>query len=345
MASILSGATAQNEYEVLTAASGYEALRQVLRHDFAVILLDVKMPGMDGFETAEAIHLHPSSARVPIIFITAHFADEMRRLEGYETGAVDYLLTPVVPKILCAKVSVFVQLAKQRMELQEKTRELASLNSTLQMQRLQDLERANAQLQAEIIERKKAEQQAQELATKDPLTGLLNRRSLTEHLERAIIHAERHQEPLALLFLDLDKFKLINDSFGHQVGDELLVQVADRLSSSVRKSDLVARLGGDEFIVLIEGCKTPDVAQQVANKITDAIAAPCQIGGQTLCTATSIGIAMYPRDGQSADILMKCADTAMYAAKQQRRRTPEDYAPAPRIIDLLRDAVPSSVKG
>jgi signal transduction histidine kinase len=138
-----------NDYRVITARSGEEALRQVLNHDFAVILLDVSMPGMDGFETAEAIHSHPRSVSVPIIFITAHYADEMNRLKAYQKGAVDYLFTPIIPQILQTKVSVFVELARNNLQLQRQKLELEKLNFDLQEQRKQDLDHINERRLAE----------------------------------------------------------------------------------------------------------------------------------------------------------------------------------------------------
>ncbi len=319
--SLLSRAPEGNDYDVITAVSGEEALRQVLRHEFAVILLDVSMPGMDGFETAEAIHSHPRSGAIPIIFITAHYADEIYRLRGYQRGAVDYLLTPVIPQILRAKVSVFIELAKKNLQLRMRTEELAELNRDLQVQRVQDLKRINATLEAEIIERRQAEERAHGLATRDPLTGLLNRRSLIERLEDAIARASRHKRGLSLLFLDMDRFKTINDTLGHDVGDELLLQVAQRISDSVRESDMVARLGGDEFVVLMEGPSSYEGAAEVAKKIIHASTNSYNIGPHSLKTSVSIGISMYPQDGTTVQTLMKNADLAMYHAKQHCRGT------------------------
>ena len=142
LSSLLARWSEDNGCEVLTARSGEEALRQVLQHDFAVILLDVNMPGMDGFETAEAIHSRPRSAAIPIIFITAYLADEMHRLKGYEKGAVDYLFTPVIPQMLQAKVGVFVAMARKTLELQNhaealrnRTRELSAVNERLELEK------------------------------------------------------------------------------------------------------------------------------------------------------------------------------------------------------------------
>lgn len=314
--SLLSEAADQHVYELLTAGSGKEALRQVLLHEFAVILLDVSMPGMDGFETAEAIHSHPRSAGVPIIFITAHYADEINRLKAYQKGAADYLFTPVIPQILQAKVAVFVEMTKKNILLRKKSEQLARLNQDLRVQRLQDLERINAELEQEIKDRKQAESRAHELSTRDALTNLVNRRALIQQLEHAVATSDRSGAGFALLFLDLDKFKQINDSYGHEAGDELLRQVSARLTAAVRVADVVARLGGDEFVVLIEGRAAAANAARVARKIELACALPFEIGSNRLKTAASIGIAIYPQDGANAQALMKNADTAMYHAKQ-----------------------------
>ena len=317
--SVLVRKDAETDFDVLTAQSGEEALRHVLQQQFAVILLDVSMPGMDGFETAQIIHSHPRSAAVPIIFVTAHYADEMHRLKGYQKGAVDYLFTPIIPQILQNKVAVFVELAKKNLLLQRQAEELAELNRDLQVQRVKDLQEANAALAAEIVERRQAEERAHGLATRDPLTGLYNRRSLMERLDQAIARANRAGGSLAILFLDMDRFKSINDTLGHDVGDQLLIQVASRISGAVRESDVVARLGGDEFVVLMEALPDYPDAAAVARKIVQANAAPCDIASHVLKTSVSIGISVYPQHGDTVQLLMKHADLAMYHAKQQAR--------------------------
>ena len=323
--SLLVSPDGDSAYELLTAASGHEALRQVLMHEFAVLLLEWNMPGRDGFETADAIHSHPRSAAVPIIFITAYDADEMHRLQAYQKGAVDYLLTPVIPQILQTKVSVFVALSRNNLELQAKTEELSTLYQDLRVQRLQDLERINAELGLEVAERKLAEARVHALSIRDALTGLVNRRALIQQLEHAVAHAERHHGEFALLFLDLDRFKGVNDLFGHDAGDELLRQVAARLLAAVRAADVVARLGGDEFVVLLEGAGAASNAALVARKIEQANAQPFEIGGQRIYTSSSIGIGLYPQDGASAAILLRNADTAMYHAKHRRRGSIEYF--------------------
>ena len=325
VAALLDGAAQRQHFEVVTAGSGEQALRELLEHEFAVILLDVNMPGLDGFETARLIHGRPRSASTPIIFLTAHRADEFDRIKGYEAGAADYLFTPLVPQMLQAKVSVFVELFRQRRELEQKAASLADLNRELQVQRLEDLERANAALQTEVTERRAAEKRAHELAIRDTLTGLFNRRSLSDRLEHAIATAVRQNDRLALLFLDLDRFKHVNDSLGHDKGDELLKQVARRLRAVVREADTVARLGGDEFVVLLENLHDKESAAEVATKICATLANPFQLGRGAIKVSASVGIGLYPEDGASGSVLMKNADLAMYEAKQQGRNGHQFY--------------------
>ncbi len=319
--SMLTGDAGRLGYELVRAPSAAAALRHVLKHDFAVILLDIDMPDMDGFDAAAAIHSHPRSSAVPIIFVTAHYGDELHRLRAYQQGAVDYLFTPLIPQVVQAKVAVFVELSKKTIQLREQAEALQRLNQDLQVQRLRDLEQANRELELEVAERKGAELRAHELSIRDVLTGLVNRRSLIEHLEHAVASADRRHSEFALLFLDLDKFKQINDSFGHDVGDELLRQVAARLSAAVRVADVVARLGGDEFVVLIEGKDSAGNAARVARKIASAHARPFAIAPHRIHTTTSIGIAIYPQDGANARALMKSADLAMYQAKAERGKS------------------------
>ena len=185
------------------------------------------------------------------------------------------------------------------------------------------------------------------LAQFDPLTGLANRSLLWDRLDHAIVRARREGEIVTLMFVDLDDFKAVNDQYGHGTGDALLKNVAERLEGAVRESDTVARLGGDEFTVMLEGQHRPEFAGIVAQKLLDALAVPYRIGGREIFMTASIGIVVYPLDGDVVDDLVRDADTAMYAAKQAGRNnfqffTPELRAQTTerlRLIDSLRRAL------
>ena len=157
------------------------------------------------------------------------------------------------------------------------------------------------------------------MAHHDMLTGLSNRVSLKDRLEHALALARRESSRVALLFIDLDRFKSINDTLGHHVGDELLIAVSQRLRQCVRESDLVARLGGDEFVVMLPGLDQSAAAASVAEKIVASIGEPYLIGAHTLYTTPSVGIAIYPEDGADGESLMRNADAAMYHAKSAGR--------------------------
>ncbi len=191
--------------------------------------------------------------------------------------------------------------------------------------RTSELSAANQQLQAEVFERLQAEQRIWHVAHHDGLTGLPNRTLLHDRLEQALTQAERQGQRAAVIFLDLDRFKTINDTLGHAIGDELLKHVAARLSAVIRAVDTVSRLGGDEFVVVMTGIAGPHDAAVVAQKIIDSLAPAVQIEGHTLRATPSLGIALFPEDGVQALQLMKNADTAMYHAKARGRNTYEFF--------------------
>ena len=171
----------------------------------------------------------------------------------------------------------------------------------------------------DITERKVAEAQISQLAYHDALTGLINRFSLQSQLEQALHMAHREQRALAVIFLDLDRFKIINDTLGHAVGDDLLREVAKRLRGSVRDSDIVARLGGDEFVVVLTEVENATAAARLADKILHTLVQHYRIGKNELHSTASLGLAFYPDDGADGETLMKNADTAMYHAKSLGR--------------------------
>ena len=172
---------------------------------------------------------------------------------------------------------------------------------------------------SDITQRKQAEQKIEHMAHHDPLTNLLNRFSLTERLSQALGLARRSERHLAVIFLDLDRFKTINDSLGHHVGDLLLYEVAGRLSESVRSSDIVSRLGGDEFVIVVPQVQSGIAVAHIVSKIQTSLSRSFLLDGHELHITPSIGVSVFPHDGESVEELMKNADAAMYHAKSQGR--------------------------
>lgn len=197
---------------------------------------------------------------------------------------------------------------------------------------------------SDITERKASEDHVRHLAHHDALTNLPNRTLLMERLSHALAHAHRHSQMVAVMFLDLDRFKNINDTLGHAVGDQLLKSVAERLSECVREDDTVARLGGDEFVIILEGVSSIQDVAGVAQKLINALERPVILERQEMFVTTSIGISVYPDDGDSADILIKHADTAMYRAKEQGRNNGQFYTADMNELALERLTMENSLR-
>lgn len=196
------------------------------------------------------------------------------------------------------------------------------------MSLMQQLEAVNLTLQDEIVERKSAEEHARTLAHYDPLTGLPNRLLMRERLGRAILHAQRTHNRLAVLFIDLDHFKNINDSLGHTVGDDFLKTVGACLLESIRENDTVSRTGGDEFVIILPDIHDPQDTLHVTHNIMQALNKPVILNRETFHISASIGISIYPEDGVDVETLIKHADTAMYAAKDLGRGQHQFFIPA-----------------
>jgi diguanylate cyclase (GGDEF)-like protein len=292
---------------LIEASSGNEALVLCLDQKFALILLDVNMPDMDGFEVAQLLGEAEQLKDTPIIFVTAAYADDLARLKGYRSGAVDYIAKPINDTILKSKVRVFLELYAARMQLQRALDELAQRNH---------------QLQVEIAERQRVETMVRHQATHDMLTGLPNRVLFHDRLHTAIQRAQRQKQNFALVLLDIDGFKEVNDQHGHPAGDALLQQIAERLLAQLRESDTVARLGGDEFALILENISESQQALQICQKLCEVLGAPyaLAVGDATVDVkvSASIGLAPY-RDNHRAnddEQLIKTADNAMYEAKR-----------------------------
>jgi diguanylate cyclase (GGDEF)-like protein len=251
-------------------------------HRYDLILLDIQMPHMDGFEVMEALREIEDGGYLPVLALTAQQAHKLRALKA---GAKDFITKPFdVDEVLMR------------------------VHNMLEVRLLHSQAREHAKL----LER---------VALQDPLTGLANRRLLPERVWMAIAHARRNKSAMAVLYLDLDGFKEVNDTLGHAAGDVLLKIVAHRLVGAVREEDTVARLGGDEFMVALWQVIGVDDTAMVAAKLIDAISQPYVINGRTVTVTTSVGAGIYPIDGENVDDLMNSADSALYEAKRAGKNT------------------------
>ncbi|BFI96945.1 MAG: diguanylate cyclase [Rhodanobacter sp.] len=291
--------------ELVEATSGNEALALCLEHAFALILLDVNMPDMDGFEVATLLGETEQLRDTPIIFVTAAHADDLNRLKGYSSGAVDYIAKPINDAILRSKVRVFLDLYSARMQLR---------------QTLAELSERNRLLQEEIAERQRVEAQVRHQATHDMLTGLPNRALFHERLRDAVAPSTADGRSFALAMVDIDGFKAVNDTHGHPVGDALLKAIAGRLREHVRADDTVARLGGDEFALILEDATELPLLLQRCQQLCDTLAVPYPLtgsAGEVLArVSASIGIALWRPGMTSDEALIQAADHALYDAKR-----------------------------
>ncbi len=276
------------DVEIITAHCGNDALSLAVQHNFAVILLDINMPEMDGFEVASYLKTLDETKNIPIIFVTAVHHDSGSILQGYQAGAVDYVTKPITPEILISKINIFINLWSLKTGLEQ-----------------------------EIDLRKSAEQEIEYLAQHDALTHLPNRRQIRSVLDTALDRSRRSAAPFAVLFLDLDGFKKINDEFGHEAGDYILNQVSQRFKTQIRSFDTVGRYGGDEFIILLMDIENSLCLNYKLKQLIATIAQPFQFEGQSLHIGVSIGVATYPAHGENADELLNHADAAMYLAKKE----------------------------
>ncbi|MGH6902008.1 MAG: putative bifunctional diguanylate cyclase/phosphodiesterase, partial [Geminicoccaceae bacterium] len=195
------------------------------------------------------------------------------------------------------------------------------------------------------IERHRAERRLAEMARFDQLTGLANRVLFRDYLIKTLARADRHHQLVAVMLLDLDRFKTINDTHGHEAGDRLLKQMAQRLKASVRESDLVARLGGDEFTVVMDGLSDPSVIASFAARILEVIRQPVRLGRSEVATSASIGISVYPTDVDNIDELLASADAAMYRAKERGADRFHFYTVAMRVRAAKRLELENGLRG
>jgi diguanylate cyclase (GGDEF)-like protein len=247
------------------------------KNHYDLILLDLQMPGMDGFQVMEDLKKTETDDYLPILVITAQPGHKLRALTS---GAKDFVSKPFDLVEARTRIHNMLEVRLLYKQLEQYSHKMESL------------------------------------ALHDALTGLPNRRLLMDRLALAITHAHRNKRAMAVMYLDLDGFKQINDTLGHDTGDKLLNMVAARLTAAVRQEDTVARVGGDEFVIALWELIHADGLVKLVSKVIQAVSQPYVIDGHTVNITTSVGVSIYPTHGEGADTLMKSADLALYEAKR-----------------------------
>jgi diguanylate cyclase (GGDEF)-like protein len=263
-------------HEICECANAADGLRKSAEENFDVILLDYRLPDMDGLAVLRQLR-SGNFAEVAVVMLSS-IEDDAVAEQCFEAGAQDFMLKDE---------------AKQRYEIERA------------------LQNSHDQLRI--------------LAERDPLTGLSNRRGFDLALRAAIAHAKRNRESIALVLIDLDDFKTVNDTLGHEAGDKLLVELSVRLREMVRDSDFICRLGGDEFLILATSVQKEEQIALLVERLNNALHNPIRINGTDILVTASIGVALLGQRADNADELFKCADIAMYRAKQNGRNQSHFY--------------------
>jgi len=283
-------------YEITHVARLDDARKKLDGHNYDMMLLDLSLPGGRGLET---LRLARAAAPAMPILVMVDLDDEALVLKAVQSGAQDYLI-------------------KGSFDPKGLTR---TVRHAIERQHI-------------LIELGHSREHEHYLATHDGLTGLPNRHLFLDHVDQALAHAKRSRGMLALMLLDIDHFKTINDSLGHAVGDQLLQMFAKRLTACLRQGDAVARFGGDEFTVMQCDVLSVEQVGTVVEKIHRAVAQPYLLKNGELSITASVGIAVYPKDGEDAVTLLRNADTAMYSAKELGRNRYHSYTSAMGAMEL-----------
>lgn len=274
------------------------------QHRYDLIILDLQMPDMDGFEVMDGLKAIEMDDYLSVLVVTANPTHKMRALQS---GAKDFVSKPFdAPEVL------------------------VRVHNLLEVRLLHQASRDQSKL-------------LESLALHDALTGLANRRLLADRMSMALAHARRHTSALAVVYLDLDGFKRLNDARGHGAGDALLRQVAQRLVALVREEDTVARAGGDEFILLLWHISGPEYATAVALKVIAALAVPFIVEGHAVSISVSAGVSIYPNHGEDAETLTKSADRALYEAKRAGKNVHRISGGTVSLIDATAPTDPTAI--
>ncbi len=277
-------------YRIVECEDGQKALALILDEKPDLLLMDVEMPGMGGHQVCRIIKGNKSFGFVPVILMTAR-DDVQTKVEGLEMGADDYLIKPLNPLELEARVKSMLRLKVLQDELVSANEKLRAVNEHLQ-----------------------------ELSTTDPLMGIFNRMYFNKRIGYEFQRAERYRNPLALLMLDLDHFKRVNDNYGHPIGDQVLKKIADLLMENVRQVDIVARYGGEEIVIALPETDSKQalvVAERIRSEVEKT---KVEHDGTSVKVTVSIGLSVVPDDAiETVEDLLKASDDALYDAKKAGR--------------------------
>jgi diguanylate cyclase (GGDEF)-like protein len=268
-----------HNFDVIDALSGKDALQIVNEEKIDLILLDIMMPEMDGYDVCKKLKENPKTKKIPVIFITA-ITDESNLEYAYDLGASDYITKPFKPKELLAKV-------KRELHIQELIHSLEVSKKELEL-----------------------------LAATDPLTKLYNRRYFTESSNQIFNLCKRLKEEISVIIMDIDNFKSINDTYGHNIGDDVIIDIANKLVQNQRKSDVACRFGGEEFVLLLPNTKKESalvIAEKIRKNVESSI---IHLTNNSLQYTISIGISnVHFKDETNIEKALKRADEALYIAK------------------------------
>ncbi|MEG4576100.1 EAL domain-containing protein [Microcoleus sp. N3A4] len=343
----------ESGFKVLVAKDGESAIEKLQEVSPNIILLDVMMPGIDGFETCYRLKASVATKDIPVIFMTS-LTDRVDKVKGLSMGAVDYITKPFEQEEVLARVQLHLRLRnltktleEQNVLLKQEIEARKEAEAALQKLTFELEERVTSQT-AELRQACNDLQQAQVLllqrekklghdAFHDALTDLPNRAWFMNRLQQAIDLSYRRKDYLyAVLFIDLDRFKVVNDSLGHLVGDELLKSVARQLQASLRHTDAVARFGGDEFVILLEDIKDIEEPNRVAERIQNQLRQPFNLNDYEVFTEVSIGIILSTMGYDRPEDVLRDADIALYYAKAQGRGRYEIFDPAMQTVAMTR---------
>lgn len=283
--------------ELKEADNGFDAVSMCLAEEFALILLDIQMPEMDGFEVCEQLRDNPQTAEVPIIFLTAAYREDEDKVHGYLSGATDYISKPVNDRVLRSKVEVYLKLYRQQ----------------------QAILAVNESLRLEVETRRQVEELLDRQARTDSLTEILNRRAFFDLGNQELTRLKRYGGSVCLAVIDLDHFKRINDTYGHQAGDEALKLVASTIGGRLRANDVFARIGGEEFGILLMQMPLAEAAQKMEELIALMRDTDFVWKGHRETITFSAGISPMLAEDRDLDDAFSRADKQLYRAKLEGR--------------------------